>query len=351
MNIAYLNAYDDGKSTAGGAAHVRQFVTNMSQLGHQLWTLGGITHPHAHTFSQKKHEQVRQLRSLSCYYHRIEDCIPWSFKWAQHPLRRIAARRPHVFEWNTVPEFAAETKSQPVNLSKLRRAAADITLNICVSEALAFRIRDLGYSNIQVVPNGSDPNLFTPAAAPCERMARFTRHVNVCWVGSGDIRWHNVPLLIAAAKALYLRGNTTLAFHLIGYGVRDLDDAPPNLHYHGAVSYENLPHWLSAMHIGVLAYHDGAANYGSPLKLFDYMAAGLTVVSTPQRQTETILASVRQEHCVLKHVEATRLADLLEHLSASDFRSMGLALRAKLVADFTWRHNAQRIIEHLQALH
>ena len=56
----------------------------------------------------------------------------------------------------------------------------------------------------------------------------------------------------------------------------------PNLVALGSVDYSKLPQILSQCAVGLLPMSDDASNAGrSPMKFFEYLAAGLPVVSTP----------------------------------------------------------------------
>jgi teichuronic acid biosynthesis glycosyltransferase TuaH len=55
----------------------------------------------------------------------------------------------------------------------------------------------------------------------------------------------------------------------------------PNVHYVGAVPFEELPQWFARIDVGLTPYADTAFNRASfPLKTLEYLAAGLPVVST-----------------------------------------------------------------------
>lgn len=69
--------------------------------------------------------------------------------------------------------------------------------------------------------------------------------------------------------------------------------AHPRVHMMGKRDYESLPAYLGAATVGLIPYRVDAYNQGSfPLKLFEYLAAGLPVVSTPLAAVE----SVRSPH-------------------------------------------------------
>ncbi|GGI05488.1 glycosyltransferase [Egicoccus halophilus] len=68
--------------------------------------------------------------------------------------------------------------------------------------------------------------------------------------------------------------------HVHGPGAAELPDID-NLHVHGEVDYRELPRVMAGLDVGVIPYVDNAFNRASfPLKTFEYLAAGVPVVST-----------------------------------------------------------------------
>jgi glycosyltransferase involved in cell wall biosynthesis len=92
--------------------------------------------------------------------------------------------------------------------------------------------------------------------------------------------------------------------------------------------------------------------YASPLKLFEYMAAGLAVIAPDQANLREVL---KDDGDALL-VESGNLAQLRAALVrlASDARlraRLGAAARAKVEAyDLTWQGNARRVIAAVEAL-
>ena len=55
----------------------------------------------------------------------------------------------------------------------------------------------------------------------------------------------------------------------------------PNVHFLGMKPTPSLPRYLGALDVGMMCYLRGTwAEYGYPLKLHEYLAAGLPIVST-----------------------------------------------------------------------
>jgi glycosyltransferase involved in cell wall biosynthesis len=73
-----------------------------------------------------------------------------------------------------------------------------------------------------------------------------------------------------------------------------IGDGPENVHFLGVRPYSDLPGYLQHAHVGLLPANDHTSNEGrSPMKVYEYMAAGLEVVA---RKTEELQR--RSSSCV-----------------------------------------------------
>src|SRR5205823_13093135 len=137
-------------------------------------------------------------------------------------------------------------------------------------------------------------------------------------------------LLGDAARIIWDRGNKqNIVFHLIGQGMNQMRDMPPNVHYYGVEDYEKLPQWMSAMEVGLCLYRPGPADYSSPLKVFDYMSSGLAVVATDQPQTRQLLTELACPDLLMSPDDAAKLADTLEALAGDRGRGRELCRRRR----------------------
>ncbi|WP_111768603.1 glycosyltransferase [Nakamurella deserti] len=154
-----------------------------------------------------------------------------------------------------------------------------------------------------VVPNGVDLELFGSADAAAAGTARR----GAVYVGALDGRfdWDAVAAVARAAP------NEPVDVHGPGPGSRPA--LPPNVVVHGPVDYARVPGILAAHRVGLLPLNDDPTNEGrSPMKLFEYLAAGLAVVA---RATPALTAH--------------RLTDVHTYRSAGD---AGDAFRAAVAA-------------------
>lgn len=142
-------------------------------------------------------------------------------------------------------------------------AAADVVA--CVSE----RVRQ-GISHIRpdasVIPNGVDTRRFRDGVAVDQRLAGLDRPIAVM-VGVFDRRVDQ-SLLEAAASCSTL----------VMVGRREGVGVPAGATWLGHVDHSEIPGLLAACDVGVVCYKPGWA--GDVLKIYEYLAAGLPVITS-----------------------------------------------------------------------
>jgi glycosyltransferase involved in cell wall biosynthesis len=358
MRLAYANARFRSDAHDGANAHVRQFVQNTVALGHEVWMWPGICHPLAKALPSGRLARTMKLRDMELIYVRVEHDLPNPCTWTLGPTRKMLGNPLMVWEFNTVPEYGEYRKLSAAQVQKniegFRHFGKGCDLAVCVSGHLADYVKkNLGIRRTLIVPNGSDPDLYTPAAPPVKRVPKGPDVFNVLWIGSAYVAWHNFKLLGDAAQILWERGNPqNVLFHLIGQGMNQMRDMPPNVHYYGVEDYEKLPQWMSSMDVGLCLYRPGPADYSSPLKVFDYMSSGLAVVATAQPQVRDLFTELGQTDMLMSPDDAKLLADTLEKLAGDRSRvaDMGRRSRELSVQKYTWRRAVTDTFAEIQKI-
>jgi glycosyltransferase involved in cell wall biosynthesis len=359
MRIAYVNTYFQSKHTGGGHVHMGQFVNNALAMGHEIWTYPYFKYPGVKTIPTTRLSHIKTMRQMDVLYIRLENGSPKICTWSLPPKRLLYGFPVVVWEMNTIPNEALTTSDLNSNVATashiLRRYGRGCDLAVCVSPALVKIAQEiLGIKRVLVVPNGSDPEMFRPDAPIANRMLPFQDKFNVVWIGTGKEKWHDIKMLGEAAR---LVSNADLGkniiFHLIG---PDLDgimaDMPANVYYWGAEYYEKLPNWLAGMDVGLNLYRPGPADYGSPLKLFDYMASGLLLIGTKHPVVNDIYNQLGQSDLALISGDSKRLADVLVTV-ASDLervRRLGLAGRQLVIDHYNWKRAVQDTMKEMEAI-
>lgn len=199
---------------------------------------------------------------------------------------------------------------------------------------------------IQIIPNGVNPQRFTGNVS-----GKDTQQFTVGFVGSLK-PWHGLPILIDAF-ARFQRNYPQARLLFVGDGkerdrlnqdiaTRKLESA---VKFTGAVSPETVPHWLSQMDVAVAPYPPSQDFYFSPLKVYEYMAAGLPVVASNIGQISEIIDD-GVNGLLTPPGDATALADALEQLWRSPLlrRRLGDSARAKILQHHTWERVVEKIL-------
>lgn len=218
---------------------------------------------------------------------------------------------------------------------------------VCVSELVAdwVRQRTPGLDAVAVVPNGVNTDRITPAAG---RRSDRDRAVHIGFVGTLK-PWHGTDRLIAACAGL--RGS----FHLdiIGHGpeaetlqalARDLNLAE-RVTFHGPIAPESVPTRLRELDLAVAPYPAGE-NYFSPLKIFEYLAAGLPIVASAVGSIPGVLEGTGTAVLVPPD-DTAALACALQTLSddAEARHRMGEHARAEALNHHSWISRCREILK------
>ena len=184
--------------------------------------------------------------------------------------------------------------------------------------------------NVHVVPNGVNHHRYPPGLQPSRPSDKFT-------VGFlGNVRpWHGLPILVEAFAQL--RDARLL---VVG------DAAIEGAECTGRVSPDDVPGLLASMDVATCPYPKLDHFYFSPLKLYEYMAAGLPVVASRIGQLAEVLENgVTGVLC--EPGNAVELAEALERLQRDpQLRTrLSQAARARVLREHTWDAVVRRILE------
>ncbi len=95
---------------------------------------------------------------------------------------------------------------------------------------------------------------------------------------------------------------------------------------------------------------DGSRFFGSPTKLFEYMAAGKAIVASDLDQIGEVLADGAA--VLVEPGSVDSLVRALRELAGDPERraTLGRAARERVLARYTWRHHVRAILDRLGEL-
>ena len=242
----------------------------------------------------------------------------------------------------------------------LQLRAADVI--VVVSRVLRDELVAAGVpaDRIVVNPNAVDPARFRPdvSAADVRQAHGLGDALVVGFSGTFGV-WHGIPTLVAALPDL-AAAHPDVRFLLVGDGpLRPLVDAAVAHHglqgrvvLPGLVAHDRMPAYLAACDV-LLSPHgrqaDGREFFGSPTKLFEYMAAGRAIVASAVGQIADVLADGRTALLVPPE-SSEALVAAVSRLAADPAlrRRLGAAAREQAEREHTWRRNAERVLTALR---
>lgn len=377
MKILYAALDQRVPGTRGGSIHVRAVADGLAALGHEVHVLaeqgaGGFPAGTVHWHEGRPPLGRRELRWMRAgrvlaiaRQVRADAVIERYYNFGGEGMR--AAKRlgiPAMLEVNAPvidhPGSPKRRLDRALLVEPMRRwrdwqcRAADVIVTPTASILPPFVDR----AKVLELEWGADTSRFHPGARG--RVAFARRPDEVVAVFAGAFRtWHGAGRLVDAVRTLRARGEQRLSAVLIGDGpeferVKRAADGVPGVRLTGEVAHEDMPANVAACDIGVAPFDVSAhaplalGFYWSPLKVFEYMAAGLPVVAPRITRLEAIVRD-GEEAVLYDPGDANGLADALARLLEAALRArLGAAGRARVVSQFSWAAHCARLDQALR---
>jgi glycosyltransferase involved in cell wall biosynthesis len=228
-------------------------------------------------------------------------------------------------------------------------------LLVSVSEPLRAHLERAGVSpeSVRVLPNAVDTRVFRADLDPEPVRRRFNLEGRFVagFVGTFK-RWHGVDWLLAAFQDFY-RTEPSAHLLLVGDGpLRPLLEEQARkaglgaaVTFAGSVAHDEIPQYLAAMDVALAPYPALEAFYYSPLKLFEYMAAGRAVVASRVGQVAEVVKD-GVTGLLFEPGDRAGLVERLGRLQKDATLRRDLGRRASLACSKrTWNQNAAQVID------
>ena len=366
----------------GEVSHIVGFFSGLQTLGVPAFMVGGhpLRHPHFTTPYQVvdqrflpvwpgelmqmaynwkvlwKSRRIIQERNPTIIYHRAN---AFSFIGV---LLSIIYRLPLFLEMNS--STVAEARrwgggrfgrvlalAERVNMMYANRIAvvSEVFRDTLVAQGVAA-------DKIVVNPNGVDVEVFAPAAPDAQVVDALglRGRVGIGFIGS-FAHYHGV-IPLARAVRLVCDRDPRARFIMMGDGplrtaveqILREDGMLEAVMFPGKVAHERVPAYLNACQILVSPHQhmaDGSTFYGSPTKLFEYMAMAKGVVASRVGQLEDLLED-EVSALLVPPADPERLAEAILRLVRDPALAaeLGRAARREVCRAYTWEANARRII-------
>jgi glycosyltransferase involved in cell wall biosynthesis len=269
--------------------------------------------------------------------------------WAYVPQAEVllAALRPEIVVYHCVDDMAAQQGIDgPSFRASEERFAARAGLVLASAPALAQRLGTIA-RNVLYVPNVADIELFSSALQDGTIDAGMARlpSPRIVFTGALVTTKLDMGLLLALAES-----RRDWSFALVGpTGPGDPRAdmsalaAQPNIHLLGPRPYEELPSVLRGADAGLIPYAINQLTRSIfPMKVYEYLAAGLPVIATP-------LAALEGVEGVVTAADASGVAALIEEALAKDTPERKAA-RAHEAEAHSWERRLEEIGAAVPAL-
>jgi glycosyltransferase involved in cell wall biosynthesis len=275
---------------------------------------------------------------------------------------------PLILEYQTSEYWWAKTWG-PARFLPLVRLAEDFSIRSAtrlavVSEVLRDELvaRGVAEEKIIINPAAVDPDRFRPGLGGEDARSElgFARgDIVACFAGSFSY-FHGIPVLSDAIRFLLQREGdrrpSQVCFLLVGDGPlrAEVEDelkehtATGRVVFTGSVSPELVPRLLDAADIllaPTVPMPGGKKFFGSPSKLFEYMAMSKAIVASDLEQLGAVL-SHGETAWLVPAGDHEALASAIEVLAEDpELRQrLGSHARAAAAENHTWRQNALRLL-------
>ena len=400
MKIAYICSDVDVEVLGhdGCSVHVRELTNAMIELGHEVlilcaWTGHGaeseakarVYHPEPNGLAALACKQIEQEpmvqdhhldRDLRSIIHNLwlagegleilkrerPDLIYERyalFGWGGIDLaRRLEV--PHLLELNAplcdqqdgYEKFVLTHTARHMEREIFRGSNGVIVLSPWLKEwTVSLGVKQ---SKVHFIPDAVAARRFRslPSGQQVRRRYGLQDKFVVGFLGSFQ-HWHDVPGLMKAFQKLY-RVDPNLRLLLIGDGetresaqrlAQRLGIADAAV-FTGAIPHSQIPQHIAAMDVPVVPYENVKEFYFSPLKLFEYMAAGRPAVAAALGQMTDVIEHGR-DGWLYAAGDIDSLAGGIRALlyDRELAASLGSAARRKVLSQYTWTNVAQQVIE------
>lgn len=358
MNIGYLIDFKWNPPTGGGTVHAYQVAKHLMARGHKIHALNFYDlGPDVILYRQR--QIIKFLKNIDLLYVRIQGSVGVE-RWTLLKLLKPFSM-PVVWEINSPLEellTKGRTQAQVDRLNAQRKTMAKLVdTAICVSQPMQDYARQfLNIRDTHVVPNGSDPQMFSPEKRDGSVYPGLDDKFKVIWSGSANYSWQGVDLIIKTAQAMKTI-DPSMVFILMT-DPKELSSYGPlggNIIVLPRQGYADVPKFLASADAALCLYHPHGWKdkfYFSSLKLYDYMASALPVIATDIGQISEALKHEHSGYLTNNSIDEIiqYLLDLRNH--PAEAKRMGQASR-KAVEDFyNWERvgrETEKILMNVQA--
>jgi glycosyltransferase involved in cell wall biosynthesis len=192
------------------------------------------------------------------------------------PLVRAIRRAKGKIVYELIDDWETSLGGRWYSSGVERRIIEQANAMAATAPSLARKLFQLTGAVVRTLPNGVDARLFDPTLAYSRPADLPASRPIFLYVGSMWGEWFDWKLLLRVAYAF-----PSASVTLLGDYRGECPAKLPNLHFLGLKRQTELPAYLAHADVGIIPWkRDCITAATSPLKVYEYLAMGLPVVST-----------------------------------------------------------------------
>lgn len=278
---------------------------------------------------------------------------------------------PFVLEYNGSEIWIAknwgnrEIKGLTISEKIERLTFEKADLITCVSSPLKQQLIDMGIEErkIIVTPNGVNVDMYRPDVSGNEVRQKYgidETKVVIGFIGTFGA-WHGAEILAEAFSEVSTKQKNVLLL-MIGDGIKmaEVKDIIDKNHLEhrvtltGIVPQKDGPQYLAACDILVsptIKNPDGTPFFGSPTKLFEYMAMGKGIIASDLDQMSEVLENERTALLVEANSVRAVAQAILRLAEDKDLcKQLGKNARKEVCEKYTWKIHTKKIVDSLEQI-
>ncbi len=257
---------------------------------------------------------------------------------------------PLIFEAHEIFFLTTERKEKAEKIRKQENGIYPrVEGIISISRGLAEKMKEVfpPLGPIEVIPDGVNPDLFRIPPQPADQRIVYAGQLYP-WKGTGTL----VEAMVHLPEGeLHLVGGEGEKISQLREKARRLG-VEGRIMFHGQVSPLEVRTHLSRAAVAVLPLTNDliSACFTSPLKLFEYMAAGIPIVASDLPSVREILTG-GEDALLVPPADPAALAQAIRRIFREPGLGERLAVQARRkAAQYTWDRRAERLMQFIRSL-
>lgn len=347
MKIAYIHGFKF-PPMSGGSVHAFQLSSNFIKKGNEVYSGLFSLRPQKlkDIFVELKSSDVLYIRTDGYFHNEILN-IYKLLKKNIPILWEINAPLEETLYFNTKNNGFKKFNLYHNNIQKkiLARFADGA---VCVSkENKDYSERFLKIENSFLVPNGSDPEMFSPDKKRDHLFAEYEDYFKILWAGSAKYPWQGLEIIQQVARKLI---DKKIIFIII----TNKKDCRVNFDNKNIIlinerQYLEMPEYFASVDLALNLYNNLSwSKWGfhySPLKLFDYMSSGLPVIATSLGQIKDVISPGKNG--LLTNNDINDIVEKIIYIkdNPSEAKKIGKNARETIVDYYNWDRAGDEILK------